>query len=215
MKHLILQLFFIIIFIFCIGNISAQQPPPDAGKYSCLTTQLSNAPGAPLGAVVFIPAAFGNIILDGKGNYRLPGLKNNSGLYKFDKTTNQLTFTTGDLTALKATRPGFDNGRYRFILIYQNSISYECSHQPDGNNPANSPGANQKPGKPAILNKGLKGNLLVSISIDFPSSVYRIDLATGIYSTIFPDGAAHQSVKATFFTSMDDPELKLPIKRET
>jgi hypothetical protein len=188
---------FILIFIsiiYAINFVYSQTPPPSAGKYSCLTTQLSNAPYSRLGSVIFIPAAFGNIILDGKGNYKLPTLKT-GGSYKFDKTTNQLNFTTGDLTALQTTRPGFDNGRYRFILIYKQSISYECSHQPDGNNPANSSGAGQKPGKPAILNKGLKGNLLISTSINFTGPVYRIDLATGVTSAIFPNGAAHQSIK--------------------
>jgi WD40-like Beta Propeller Repeat len=189
----------IFISIFCAANfVYSQTPPPNAGRYSCLTTQLSNAPYSPLGSVIFIPAAFGNIILDGKGGYKLPTLKT-GGLYKFDKTTSQLTFTTGDLTALQTTRPGFDNGIYRFILIYKQSISYECSHQATGQAANNPSGTTKKPGSPAILNKGLKGNLLISTfagnSLGYLSSVYTLDLATGSSGTIFPDGVAAQNQK--------------------
>jgi WD40-like Beta Propeller Repeat len=202
-------LIFISIF-FALGLVYAQTPSPDAGKYSCLTTQLSNAPNAPLGSVIFIPAAFGNIILDGKGNYKLPTLKN-SGSYKFDKTTSKLTFTTGDLTALKASRPGFDNGRYRFILTYQ-TISYECSHQPDGNNPV---GTDNKPRPPGILNKGLKGSLIVSTAnryLGFVGSVYTVDLATGKSNPVFADGVGVQNIKGEILHFDKQSRLKLTDK---
>ncbi len=202
-------LIFISIF-YAISLVYAQTPSPNAGKYSCLTTQLSNAPNSPLGSVIFIPAAFGNIILDGKGNYKLPTLKN-GGLYKFDKTTSQLTFTTGDLTALKASRPGFDNGRYRFILTYQ-TISYECSHQPDGNNPT---GTVNKTNPPGVLNKGLKGNLIVSTSnryLGYIGAVYTVDLATGKSNTVFADGVGVQNIKGEILYFDKQSRLKLTDK---
>jgi hypothetical protein len=188
-------LIFISIF-YATNFVYSQIPQPNAGRYSCLTTQLSNAPGALLGSVIFIPAAFGNIILDGKGNYKLPTLKN-GGSYKFDKSTSKLTFTTGDLRAFITTRPGFDNGKYRFLLTYD-TISYECSHQLDGNKSNNLPAGNQKPAIPAILNNGLRGNMLISTTNSFRGyigPVHRLNIETGTYSTIFPDGVAIQNTK--------------------
>lgn len=213
MKRYYLLIFITIFFVF--SNVSAQTPSPPAGRYSCSATQITNSPFNLPGSFIIVPAAFGNIVMDGKGNYQLPSIKKR-GLYKFDKTTSELTFTSGDLQLFKASGTSTSNGTYRFRLALE-AIAYSCTLQgvAQGTTGQGQNGVNQKPGPPAILNKGLKGSLLVSTSNEFrsyPGIVYRIDLATGSFSKIFPDGVAHQSIKGDILYFDKESRIKITDK---
>jgi Tol biopolymer transport system component len=207
---------FITIF-FALSSVSAQTPPPTAGRYSCSATQITNSPFNLPGSFIIVPAAFGNIVMDGKGNYQLPSIKKR-GLYKFDKTTSELSFTSGDLQLFKASGASTNNGTYRFRLTLE-AIAYSCTlqgvTQGTGQGTTTGGAANPKPSPPAILNKGLKGNLLISTSNEFrsyPGIVYRIDLATGDFSKIFTDGVAHQSTRGDILYFDKESRIKITDK---
>ena len=58
-------------FFVLLASVFAQNMPPKAGTYYCYTTSYNgNGLDNP---VQVTPAFFGNIILDGKGNYRVFG----------------------------------------------------------------------------------------------------------------------------------------------
>lgn len=113
----------ILILAFFFGavpfSVSAQSLPLQKGTYSCytITTQYTN-PDTQIDPVAVLrkqsdvkvrpmtvpqifmaPAAFGNVILDGKGKYTMPQTKQ-SGSYSFDASTGRPRFT-GDLGAMK------------------------------------------------------------------------------------------------------------------
>jgi hypothetical protein len=71
----------------------------------------------------FGPAAFGNVILDGKGNYRMPSVRQ-SGRYGFNTATGRPTFT-GDLGAMKQ---GFYSGSgTSFTVSMGDDLNFQCS----------------------------------------------------------------------------------------
>jgi hypothetical protein len=71
--------------------------------------------------ITIIPAFFGNIAVDGKGNYRLTGT-GHTGKYGFSAAAAVPTFT-GDLAIMKVAQ--YDSRAGRFLLLYQ-SLAYEC-----------------------------------------------------------------------------------------
>ena len=156
---------------------------------------------------MFFPAIFGRIMLSGNGRYELPS-RRSGGAYSFNAARSELAFTTGDLRALKTTRPGIDNGVYRFLLTFE-SNSYECSAQGDARR-ATAGVVASRPAGP--INGGLTGTMLISQARDlltYPVPVYRFDIATGTSSVVFPDGVAAQSLHGEILHFGRDSRIKL------
>ena len=71
----------------------------------------------------FGPAAFGNVILDGKGGYRMPSVRQ-TGRYGFNAATGRPTFT-GDLGAMKQ---GYYSGTgTSFTVSMGDDLNFQCS----------------------------------------------------------------------------------------
>ncbi len=123
-------------------NAHSQSLPLKAGQYSCHTITVtahtqtageameeetwrkSGNPIRPMTVphMLLAPAAFGEIILDGKGGYTMPAIKQ-TGRYGFDKAKGVPTFT-GDLGAMQIVEyPGTGD---RFSLGY-NGMNFDCS----------------------------------------------------------------------------------------
>jgi Lipoprotein LpqB beta-propeller domain len=188
-------------------HLTAQAPAPPAGEYACMTSFLNAAPNVPLGTQTFIPAIFGRIMLDGRNRYQLPS-RRSSGTYAFNAARSQLTFPTGELNVMEASRPGIDNGVYRFRLSAA-GLQYVCSLE-GGARGAN--GGAQPATRSGPLNRGLTGNLLISKSRSFqsyPDPVYRIDLASGRTSTLFTNGVGAQSQHGEILYFSNESRIKL------
>jgi hypothetical protein len=123
----------------------AQSKPLKAGTYHCTTISSSTfsqratdandpseinrraggnkiRPMAPP-QLFFGPAAFGNVMLDGKGNYRMPSVRQ-TGRYGFNTTTGRPTFT-GDLGAMKQ---GYYSGTgTSFTVSIGDGMNFQCS----------------------------------------------------------------------------------------
>ena len=94
------------------STAGAQQAPLKADRYGCSATTLTSAvpgrayPGRPatfdMPQMISVPALFGDIIIDGRGGYRLPKI-GTSGRALFDRASGALSFT-GDLSAFKVQR---------------------------------------------------------------------------------------------------------------
>jgi hypothetical protein len=154
---------------FYTATIHAQTQPPIAGSYYCnSTTYLVGAGGInhatgldvtgnnPIG---ILPASFGDIVIDGKGNYQLTQSKH-KGKYSFDKAGSTLTFT-GDLSIMKVS--GYKTTGF---FISYGSLTYEC-HCRGAKAPADA--IVKKP------NSSFTGTIVASLSY---GSVDYIDLAT-------------------------------------
>ncbi len=120
---------------------AAQPVGLKAGTYQCftITTMMGRTPspndlsevnrraaGNPIRPMVppqllLAPAAFGNVILDGKGNYRLPSV-GQAGRYGFNAATGRPTFT-GDLGAMQQGE--YSGTGTRFIVGWQ-GVNYQC-----------------------------------------------------------------------------------------
>jgi hypothetical protein len=102
--------------------------------------------------MMITPAFFGNIVIDGKGGYRLTGT-GKTGRYGFNSQTSVPTFT-GDLAIMKVR--GYNSYRGRFFLVYD-SLGFQCGLQ-------GAPVANQtRPARPApaplpVPDRGLAGS---------------------------------------------------------
>jgi WD40-like Beta Propeller Repeat len=186
----------------------AQAGGPPAGEYACMTSFLNAAPNVPLGTQTFIPAIFGRIMIDGRGRYQLP-TRRSSGTYVFRAAESKLSFNSGDLNVMEATRPGIDNGVYRFRLSAV-GLQYVCSLQGGARSAG---GANTPPpARTGPLNRGLTGRMLVSRSRAFqsyPDVVYRIDLSSGRSEVIFPNGVAAQSNHGEILYFSNESRIKL------
>ena len=80
------------------------------------TVRTVNSPGT-----LLAPAAFGAIILDGRGSYTMPSI-NQSGRYGFDRAKGVPTFT-GDLGAMKLVE--YSGSGDRFSLQW-NGMNFHC-----------------------------------------------------------------------------------------
>jgi hypothetical protein len=87
-------------------------------------------PIAPQQQIMIMPAFFGNVVMDGRGGYRLTG-SGHTGGYSVNRTTSAVTFT-GDLKVMELRRI---SGRDAFFLVYQD-LAFEC-----GNSSGNSSNA--------------------------------------------------------------------------
>jgi WD40-like Beta Propeller Repeat len=198
MKYISLTLLFFIL-SFC-NNIFAQYAPPKAGNYNCFTAVFAVGVGATAvnGKIIYgdaplqpIPAVFGDIIIDGQGNYKLTNAKG-IGKYIFNKVTSKLSFT-GDLSVMKVEE--YNDKKYTFFLIYKD-LSFQCSLRgfvPDQTN---------KDKSISILNEGLTGKILTTTSYkynNFFGSVFEFDLNKGISTIIFQNGVASQNLKGDIF----------------
>ena len=96
-KMVNLVFLFTMLSALCSITISAQSLPPEVGSYYCYTTGLANDIYAN-NPIAVQPAFFGDIVMDGKGNYKLTQ-RNQIGSYIFNKTSSKLTFT-GDLSVM-------------------------------------------------------------------------------------------------------------------
>jgi WD40-like Beta Propeller Repeat len=193
--------------------------PPKPGTYYCYTSQY-DPNGAIVGSITYNPAFFGNIVLDGKGNYTLT-MRKNTGKYIFDKTTGKMTFT-GDLKIMRYEN--YPSQKDTFLLIYED-LAYVCGLSSDATKP-NEPakGNDSKPqgssgtatAAPASkLNEGVTGKLLLTISHEynqFLGSVFEFDLAKGTSSTLFGSGAAQRNPKGEIIYFDKNARLKLTDK---
>jgi hypothetical protein len=121
--------------------------PLSAGTYYCWTlTTMYAAPPSPdspseinrraagnnirpmvAPGLLMAPAAFGNVILDGKGGYRMPTTKQ-VGKYGFNKATGLPTFT-GDLGALKLIE--YSGTGTSFVMRWE-TMNFQCALTGDG-----------------------------------------------------------------------------------
>jgi WD40-like Beta Propeller Repeat len=207
-----------------LASALAQQLPPKAGRYACYTSEY-DPNGAIVGSITFNPAFFGDVILDGKGNYTLTR-ENIHGKYMFDKATGKMTFT-GDLKVMKYEN--YPSQQDTFVLSYK-SLGFVCELQNDDAKPgapAKPADNGNKPAKPAQgssgntagpaskLNEGLNGKLLVTISYQynqFLGSVFEFDLAKGTTNTLFSSGAAQRNLKGEIIYFDKNARLKLTDK---
>jgi hypothetical protein len=131
------------------ASLQAQQGPLRPGSYRCFTTNMAppgpainprdpdwrKSQGLPelesgqratppmqVPGVMIMPAFFGNILIDGKGTYKLTR-SGHTGKYGFNKAAAVPTFT-GDLKVMKVQ--GYDSSVGRFFLVYQ-SLAFQCS----------------------------------------------------------------------------------------
>lgn len=207
-----------VISLLLASALAQQLQPPKAGTYYCYTSQYDPS-GAIVGSISYTPAFFGNIILDGKGNYTLT-MRKNTGKYIFDKTTGKMTFT-GDL---KVMRYEIDpSQKDRFVLIYK-ELAFVCGlssdaskpNEPAKGNDSQSQGSSSGTAAPASkLNEGLTGKLLLTISYEFNQflgSVFEFDLAKGTKNTLFSSGAAQRNLKGEIIYFDKNARLKLTDK---
>jgi hypothetical protein len=80
-------------------------------------------PIAPQQQIMIMPAFFGNVVMDGRGGYRLTG-SGHTGGYAVNRATSAVTFT-GDLKIMELRRI---EGRDAFFLVYQD-MAFECGNQ--------------------------------------------------------------------------------------
>jgi hypothetical protein len=66
--------------------------PPKAGHYACLYAQFTPNVVMSGGTIVMMPAVWGEIVMDGKGGYRVTS-GNGSGRYTYNLSTSRLSFT--------------------------------------------------------------------------------------------------------------------------
>jgi WD40-like Beta Propeller Repeat len=194
--------------------LAQQLLPPKAGTYYCYTSQYNPAE-AVVYSISYTPAFFGNVILDGKGNYTLTQRKN-TGKYMFDKATGIMTFT-GDLKVMRYQN--VPSQKDTFLLIYQN-LAFACgltnnSSKPGepAKTPQTSSGNTVAPAK--TLNQGLTGKILATISDQnnlFLGSVFEFDIAKGTYRTVFGSGAAQRNAKGEIIYFDKTSRLKLTDK---
>jgi WD40-like Beta Propeller Repeat len=198
MKGIKLLVFFTMAFFYGINSVFAQEPQPKAGSYYCYTTAIETSISQ-INRIQVVPAFFGNISLDGQGNYKFTK-RSGSGKYVFDKEFSQLVFTTGDLKIMRVSSYKSDN----FFLNY-NGLSFHCTTgkvntAAGSSDNKNNPNTAAKPGLP--FNKGLSGKLLTTVSDannGFIAKVFEFDLAKGSFSIIFPNGIAAQNSKGEIF----------------
>jgi hypothetical protein len=120
----------------------AKNLPLKAGTYQCSTTTMmqGQAPAPtdqadarrraagntiqPMAApqIMLAPAAFGNVILDGKGGYRMPAVRQ-AGKYGFNASTGRPTFT-GDLGVM--LRPEYSGTGTSFFLGLE-GMNFQCA----------------------------------------------------------------------------------------
>jgi hypothetical protein len=135
-----------------VGNPAfAQSQPLKPGTYGCWTLSMSyRAPPAPDSQseinrrarqleidpnsrsiqspnLSLVPAVFGNVILDGKGRYRIPAVKQ-TGTYGFDRRKGLPTFT-GDLGGMKLVE--YSGTGTSFVLGWQD-MNYQCGLEGQG-----------------------------------------------------------------------------------
>ena len=196
--------------------VFGQELPPKAGRYYCYTTVYSPSPYQS-GAIRVVPAFFGDVILDGKGNYKF-SRKSGTGQYAFDRATSKLSFT-GDLGLMTVDQ--YKSKNYSFFLTH-NGLAFQCGLQDDTKPAAASearpadavaPVTATPAAKPvASLNEGLTGKILTTVSHRFNSflgKVFEFDLAKGSYGALFPDGVASQNPKGEIFHFDKTSRLKI------
>ncbi len=157
-QKLWLKLSLIITALLAMGSLGtpayAESLPLKTGTYSCwtLATMYKAPPGPdepseinrraagndirPMVApgLLLAPAAFGNVILDGKGRYTMPTV-NQSGSYGFDKAKGLPTFT-GDLGAMQLMEY---SGTGTSFVVRWDTMSFQCAVR--DNAPAKPPAA--------------------------------------------------------------------------
>jgi Tol biopolymer transport system component len=218
--NLILVILGVVSLLFA-SALAQQLQPPKPGTYYCYTSQYNPAQ-AIVYSISYTPAFFGNIILDGKGNYTLT-MRKNTGKYMFDKTTGIMTFT-GDLKIMRYQN--VPSQKDTFLLIYQD-LTFACGLTTDATKPGEpatgQAGKDSKPqgssgntAAPAkTLNQGLTGKILATISDEnnlFLGSVFEFDLAKGTFSTLFGSGAAQRNAKGEIIYFDKTSRLKLTDK---
>ncbi len=184
MKRINLLLGFIIISIYGVNEIFAQDLSPKVGEYYCYTTTLETSPGG-INPIAVQPAFFGNIILDGKGNYRMTR-RPTGGTYSFNKATSTVTFTTGDLKIMKVK--GYKSNE--FFIQYQES-AFHCVN-----------GKSNTPDKPLTKpNAGFTGIIVASLAYQ---SVDYIDLANSNTTNTFSYSGNTKSSNTGFTIHLEE-----------
>jgi hypothetical protein len=123
-----------VVSLLLASALAQQLLPPNAGTYYCYTSQYNPAE-AVVYSISYTPAFFGNVILDGKGNYTLTGRKT-SGKYMFDKASGIMTFTS-DLKIMRYQN--YPSQKDTFLLIYQD-LAFVCGPTNNASKPQGSSG---------------------------------------------------------------------------
>jgi Tol biopolymer transport system component len=198
-----------VVSLLLASALAQQLLPPKAGTYYCYTSQYNPAQ-AIVYSISYTPAFFGNVILDGKGNYTLTGRKT-SGKYMFDKASGIVTFT-GDLKIMRYQN--VPSQKDTFLLLYQD-LAFVCGLTNNASKPQGSSGTAPATAAAKTLNQGLTGKIMATISDEnnlFLGSVFEFDLAKGTYSTVFGSGAAQRNAKGEIIYFDKTSRLKLTDK---
>jgi hypothetical protein len=164
--------------VFFGAMVYAQVPPaPEPGEYACIQTNLTVAmplPGLPPSTTVSsTPAPFGNLVLDGAGKYRMTLGRGNSGAYRYDGATGQVTFdgVLGRTQSSYATR-----GKLLYFEFRTQVVSFSCSRNgktDHGERRGSSPEHHSTPA--ASPNSRFAGRLYYADH----RGAFRVDLQTG------------------------------------
>src|SRR5687767_12441425 len=110
------------------GQPAPAPPVPEKGEYRCIQLNLTAAPPLPglppTTTVTSAPAPFGNLVLDGAGQYRMTVGRNASGTYRYDSSNGRVSFT-GVLSSLK-NNYGTRGATISFEFNGQ-GVSFSCS----------------------------------------------------------------------------------------
>lgn len=80
--------------VTALSQGSAPEKAPPAGEYMCLVSSLDMMNGDV--SLQFAPSAFGRLVLDGKGAYKLQA-SGKTGRYSYNPGDGKFTFATGPL----------------------------------------------------------------------------------------------------------------------
>jgi hypothetical protein len=179
-----IKFFLLFLLFYGFGNTFAQDSSPKIGEYYCYTTTLETSPFG-INPIAVQPAFFGNIILDGKGNYKMTR-RPTGGNYSFNKATATLTFTTGDLKIMKVK--GYKSNEF---FIQWETNAFHCVN-----------GKNDTPTKP-LTNPNASFTGIIVASLTYQSVDY-IDLANSNTTNTFSYSGNTKSSNTGFTIHLEE-----------
>jgi hypothetical protein len=204
-------------------TLQAQQTPLQAGSYRCYTS--SNAPAGPAvnprdadwrrsqglpplergqratppmqaPLIMIMPAFFGTIVMDGKGNYKTTGT-GKTGKYGFNAATATPTFT-GDLSIMQVR--GYNSATGRFFLVYD-TLAFQCSLQGAAGQNKPVPAVPVKKSNLPVTAAALTGRFTGSYVCGAESEFLQLDTKaadTGVMVAVFQFGGSAGATSGTF-----------------
>jgi hypothetical protein len=206
-----------------MASLHAQQSPLKAGSYRCFTTNMA-PPGpainprdpdwrksqglpplergqratppmqAPM--IMIMPAFFGNILIDGKGGYKMTG-NGKTGKYGFNAATATPTFT-GDLSIMKVR--GYNSATGRFFLVYD-TLAFQCGLQGAAGQNKPAPAVPVKKSNLPVTAAALTGRFTGSYVCGAESESLQLDTKAadnGVMVAVFQFGGSTGATSGTF-----------------